>query len=89
MTNQNPPQKNIVYDSTIIAGGNVHIGEARFQEIVAQLPQSWGRFEIDEGRFFRWRGFVGCFAYPLRPLRLNFTAKAQRSRKGRKGGRLA
>jgi|GEM_PF-6784379 hypothetical protein len=40
MTNQNPPQKNIVYDSTIIAGGNVHIGEARFQEIVAQLPQS-------------------------------------------------
>lgn len=27
MTNPNPPLKNIVYDSTIIAGGNVHIGD--------------------------------------------------------------
>jgi len=27
MTNQNPQQKNILYDSTIIAGGNVHIGD--------------------------------------------------------------
>ena len=30
MTNQNPPHKNIVYDSTIIAGGNVHIGNIHY-----------------------------------------------------------
>ncbi|MFM9952022.1 MAG: tetratricopeptide repeat protein [Saprospiraceae bacterium] len=31
MTNQNPPHKNIVYDSTIIASGNVHIGDIIYQ----------------------------------------------------------
>ncbi len=30
MTNQNPPYKNILYDSTIIAGGNVHIGDINY-----------------------------------------------------------